>query len=238
MSINETQLAKDLIALSGISMSQIARDSSIIPANLSNWLRGSQSALGGEAKDRLFSQLGIAGGKLDPRRIHFWFLKSPNLDPFNSVMLWLGQPVEIIHVAPTKLGFRDILPDNYLLPLLAYNEQSRVFLRRRVSPLDNKIPVPDPAQLPKGSHWKKLPPDTYFKYPVLRLPNEIFDRALEKDLSIEEFDQIFRAQKQTTPSELSGSTWEEVVQEHVKMGHDPASALKWIRSIMEASIKE
>jgi len=235
MEMEETALASDLIALSGISMSQIARDASLVPANLSIWLRGSKSAMGEDAKGRLFHRLGVAGGTLSPLSLHFWSLKTDELSPFKRVMNWIGKPVEIIHVAPEQMRLKDWLPNNYLLPLAAYNEHLRIFLRRRISPLSSSVDAPDPEKLPAGSRWKDIPPDRYFNYPVLRIPTEMFDRALSKDLSAQEFDALFQG---GPPVSSPRTNWEEVIQSLQKMGFDAASALKWIRSPQDLPKKE
>ncbi|MHB8370985.1 MAG: hypothetical protein ACYDBP_15095 [Leptospirales bacterium] len=235
METEETALANDLIALSGVSMSQIARDAEIVPANLSIWLRGSKSAIGGEAKSRLFHRLGIAGGTLSPLSLHFWSLRSDELSAFHRVMNWIGKPVEIIHVAPEQMRVKDWLPNNYSLPLAAYNEHLRIFLRRRVSPLAASVDAPDPEKLPAGSRWKDIPPDRYFNYPVLRIPTALFDRALSKDLSSQEFDALFQGGAQP-PSPRTN--WDEVIQSLQERGFDAASALKWIRSSKDLPAKE
>ena len=231
MIVDDPSLANDLITLSGTSMSKIARAAELTPANLSTWLRGSKASLGRDAKNRLFLTLGVMSGTLNPHTVHFWALKSPDLDPFYRILESNGQPVEIFHVAPQKQGLEKYLPDKYLLPLVARNADVRVFLRRRISAFDFDVPSVDVSKLPEGSYWRPLPPDSYYKLNVLRIPNTAFDHAFEKNLSMEEFDQLFPLKRVATAP--SRSTWESVYHIFEEKGFTPETAIKWIKTNLE-----
>ena len=223
--LDEIELASNLIALTGLSMSKVARSVAISPGNLSNWLRGNRTALGAEGKDRLFSNMGIAGGALDPRKVHIWTMKKSDLTPFYSVLKWLSQPFEIFHIAPHKLSVRDYFPDRYSLPLIAYNQNTRIVLLRKIYSLESNIPPIDPAFLPEGSHWRVLPKDSYFQFVVKRIPNEIYSRCISGELTPEEFDLITKDPSLETSSPPD---WDSVVNALERLGFDPASALDWI----------
>ena len=224
--LDEIELASNLIALSGLSMSNVARSAAISPGNLSNWLRGNRTALGPEGKDRLFSNLGIVGGELDPRKIHLWTLKKGDPSPFYFIINWMGIPLELFHIAPTELSVRDYFPDRFYLPLVAYSPTTRLIVFRKISSLERQTLPFDPTSLPEGSHWKALPKDSYFQYVVQRIPNDLYDRCFNRTLSLEEFDSIARSEHFATQS--SFTSWEDVQRKLEQLGFNPASALDWI----------
>lgn len=227
--LDEIALANNLITLSGQSMSEIAREASLSPGNVSNWLRGNKSTLGEEAKSRLFSVLGIAGGGLNSELVHFWTLKKAKLDPFYNVLNLFSKKLELFSVAPNKMGMREILPDRQFLPLILLNEEISIILIRKIYSLELNIPKPDPSKLPNGSHWRSLPDDSFFKFPVQRIPNDVFNQIYENNLSIDEFDHLFRS-TQIPDSIIHKNTWEDVLGELQKSGFTPDYVMDLIRS--------
>ena len=237
MTINEAEIIKDLIGLSGKSPSRIAEDAGLSRSGVLQWLKKG-AGIGSRAQDKLLSVLGVSGGTLSPHMVHRWTINQ-NLDPLRKILTWVGEEFENIVLIPQNILIKDWVPTSNLFLLYSSSRSIRILLRQKISPLVPPGPSSwvNPANLPHVK-WFDVPKgpgivDKLTSNPLLRISRNLFDKfMLDSPVSLEEFDQILGSMDKSPPKGESRQeddmTWESFGREMERRGLRPENVLDMI----------
>ncbi len=230
MTMNEAEIIKDLIGLSGKSPSRIAEDAGLSRSGVLQWLKKGVG-IGSRAQDKLLSVLGVSGGTLSPHMVHRWTINQ-NLDPLRKILTWVGEEFEEVVLIPQDIQVKDWFPTSNLFLLYSSSKSIRILLRQKISPL---IPagarsLVNPTNLP-FLKWFDIPKgtgivDELTSNPLLRISRNLFDKFMsDAPVSLEEFEQILglmgeKHLKGKSPRKDS-MTWEDFYREMERRGLRP-----------------
>ena len=240
MTINETEIIKDLIVLSGKAPSRVAEEAGLSRSGVLQWLKKGVG-IGSRAQDKLLSVLGVSGGTLASDRVHQWTINQ-NLDPLREILAWVGEEFENIVLIPQSIQIKDWLPTSNLFLLYSSPKSIRMLLRQKISPLVDPGPSSwvNPANLPhvKWFDFPKSPGiiEKLTSNPLLRIPRNLFDKFMsDSSVSLEEYDQILGLMKKIPPQENSppgdSPTWETIRQEMERKGLRPEDVLAMMNTL-------
>ncbi|EAY56395.1 MAG: helix-turn-helix domain-containing protein [Leptospirales bacterium] len=202
-------MIKDLIYLTGRTITGTALETGIDPTNLSRFLKG-HSTVSEQKMEKVLDLLGIepTSGTLSPHRVHIWSIKTGDLFPLSRILSSTGQDFEMVYLTPQKyLRLKSFL-EFMLSPLLIRSFSSKIVFRRRPPLLlpETKYQKEDVVLVQMGlAKWRRIP--KAYMYPTIKVADVIYERFYSsKELSVQEFDQIWGLPG-TMPGE-SKWTWE------------------------------
>ena len=204
----------DLIEVSGMTSSAVAGRAGVFRGNLQKWLRGQGQSLGPPGILKVLSVLNVESGHLSSAVVHFFYVKDPA--PLLRVLQREGGVFRMVHVSAETFSPRDFLTLGITVPLLIFSEKVRIVVWQ---PAAFSVPASDPL-LKTGVVWEDLPPDPFFRFPVVRIPRETFEKIRKRDLSVAEYDAILTPKKDPT--------WAEVVSACEERGLTPGDVLRLV----------
>ncbi len=244
MTINEAEIIRDLIILSGKAPSRIAEEAGLSRSGVLQWLKKGVG-IGSRAQDKLLSVLGVSGGTLSSNRVHFLSVKSGDLLPLARILNWSeGHSYEMCYLS-SNIRPKDFI-DFQTAPLLIRSSRPPLKIVFRHTPPTllptTKIQQVDPVLVKTGiAKWRDIPKKTLDSWPFIKVDRAVYDKVTGREISIEEFDQIWNSVKtrdgdtKREAEEIQLSSWEDFIYWAEEMGISPEEAQK---CILESHRKE
>lgn len=242
--IDKKEIIKDLISLTGRTLTSTALESGIEPTNLSRALKG-HSTVSDQKIEKALEVLGIASpGTLDSNRVHIWTLKTGDLFPLSRILSLVGEDLEMVYLIPSQFKLKNYF-EFMRRPLLIRSSSSppiKIVFRRRPPLLlpETEFKKEDVVLVGPGlAKWRKIPKK--WLYPTIEVDNSTYERFYSSnELSVHEFEHVWNSldtkDKNMNTSEgvsfLSdesteyGWTWERLVSSLKEQGKTPGEVAK------------
>ena len=228
-------LVKDLLILTGRTITSTALEAGIDPTNLSRFLKG-HATVSERKMEKVLELLGIEfPATLSPNRVHLWTLKTGDLSSLVRVLSWSSSSLyELVFLAPDNDGVRGYLPENLPLAIYDFKKKIRILLRRKFDPWNPEREAIDSLVVSGLIKWKDNPFFDIFPSSSLdlRIDSRIFENFLAGNVSLEEYDRVLGPREAET---LKGKcvretpmTWGSFVAEMERRGIRPEEALELI----------
>ena len=229
--IDSTDILKDLVVLSGRTVSGLALEAGIDAGNLSRFLKGHQTVSEIKIK-KVYDILGIVNDALSLEKVHNWTVKSGDLLPLARILSREGISFEMAYLIPSPVSLKNQL-EFYRRPLLIRSISSSspvriVFHRRpRIFLPENQFQKEEIVLANSGlASWRKIPRE--YTYPTIPSDKETYDRFYSgAEVSIEEFDRVWHSvEKKKAKKECGKDLWEVVMKKAQEAGLSPSEAAK------------
>lgn len=207
---------KSLLDLSPLSLSEVARRSSLNKGGLSVFARG-RGYLGDSALERVFDVLGVSNGGLDPSRVHYWVIGA-DVNALRDVCKILfpsgGEIAGLWREGSEGVDLRRTA-DPGLWALC--QGSARVVLKRKI--FSGSMPhagLVGPETLP-NFRWRGGRAGASL---MVSIPSDDFDRWAKGDVAVDEFDRLLGSN--------IVATWEDVRRAAGERKLTPSDVLKMI----------
>ena len=239
--IDIKEIIRDLIFLTGRTITSTALEAGIDPTNLSRFLKG-HATVSEQKMEKVLELLGIEfPATLSPNRVHLWTLKTGDLLPLSRLLSWTNQnPFEMAYLmfSPRKLKsyltFRSFMNNPLLIRSCSSSFPIKIVFRRRPPVLlpESKFEKEDHVLVHMGlAKWRNIPKK--YLYPLIEVDNSTYEKfSTGKDLSVQEFEQVWNSISEKSesfiaePEEIYGWTWERLVSSLKEQGETPEEVAK------------
>ena len=228
--IDDKDILKDLVVLTGRTVSGLALEAGIDAGNLSRFLKGHQTVSEIKIK-KVYDILGIVNDALSLEKVHNWTVKSGDLLPLARILSREGISFEMAYLIPSPLTLKNQL-EFYRRPLLIRSISSpplRIVFHRRPRLIlpENQFQKEEVVLVQSGiAEWRKIPRE--YTYPTIPSDKETYDRFYSgAEVSIEEFDRVWHSvEKKKAKKECGKDLWEVVMKKAQEAGLSPSEAAK------------
>jgi len=221
--IDIKEIVRDLIFLTGRTITSTALEAGIDPTNLSRFLKG-HATVSEQKMEKVLELLGIEfPATLSPNRVHLWTLKTGDLLPLSRLLSWTNQnPFEMAYLtfSPRKLKtYLTFMNNPLLIRSCSSSFPIKIVFRRRPPVLlpESKLEKEDHVLVHMGlAKWRNIPKK--YLYPLIEVDNSTYEKfSTGKDLSVQEFEQVWNSISEKSesliaePDEIYGWTWDRLV---------------------------
>ena len=222
------EILKDLIVLTGRTISGCALEAGVDPTNLSRYLRGHQTVSDSKII-KVLELLGIVNDVLSPKKVHVWTIKTGDLLPLVRVLSNQGQTYEMAYVIPSQITLKNRL-EFYRRPLMIRSRLSdpiRIVFHRRPPLLfpENSFQKEEVVLAQSGlAEWRKIP--RKYLFPTIPVDQNTYDHFYSgTDITVEEFDRVWHSvEKKKAKKEGGKDLWEVLMKKAQEAGLSPSEA--------------
>lgn len=221
------EILKDLIVLTGRTISGCALEAGVDPTNLSRYLRGHQTVSDSKII-KVLELLGIVNDALSLEKVHNWTVKSGDLLPLARILSREGISFEMAYLIPSPLTLKNQL-EFYRRPLLIRSISSpplRIVFHRRPRLIlpENQFQKEEVVLVQSGiAEWRKIP--RKYLYPTIPADKNTYDHFYSgTDVTAEEFDRVWHSVNEKNPKGEDKVLWDVLIKKAREAGISPSEA--------------
>jgi hypothetical protein len=225
--IDNKDILKDLVVLTGRTVSGLALEAGIDAGNLSRFLKGHQTVSEIKIK-KVYDILGIVNDALSLEKVHNWTVKSGDLLPLARILSREGISFEMAYLIPSPLTLKNQL-EFYRRPLLIRSISSpplRIVFHRRPRLIlpENQFQKEEVVLVQSGiAEWRKIP--RKYLYPTIPADKNTYDHFYSgTDIMVEEFDRVWNSVNEKNPKGEEKVLWDALIKKAREAGISPSEA--------------